>query len=108
MASSLSSSASSSDYIGHDAAVSVTTKATTRPLPPRHNPSYTGATNGVELVVPHIAAPVLLTTATGEGLASFSSPTDSHDDGGVWLKAHHRQSAPITTSAAAVLVGKTH
>ncbi|CRG90581.1 hypothetical protein PISL3812_07625 [Talaromyces islandicus] len=109
MASSLSSSTGSPlDYnFGHDTAAGASAGAgATRPLPPRHNPSYTGATKGVELVVPHIAAPVLLTTAatnsavaSGESLAS--SPTDSHD-GGVWLKLHHRhrQSAPAAAVAS--------
>lgn len=126
MASSLSSSASSPpDYVSHHDGASA--KAT-RPLPPRHNPSYTGAsaTKGVELVVPHIAAPVLDTTTTatatttagttGAGESLASSPTDSHD-GGVWLKAHRRQSAaasgtttgPTASSfATAVLVDQAH
>lgn len=110
MASSLSSAASD-DYINSHDAVSASAKATgttTRPLPPRHNPSYTGAsaTKGVELVVPHIAAPdttASVVTAGGESLAS--SLADSHD-GGVWLKVHPRQSAPGTTTA--VLIGQAH
>lgn len=116
VASSVNSTASSSplDYYNfgcYDAA---------RPLPPRHNPSYTGATKGVELVVPHIAAPVLLdttttstTTATGRAAAAAafgslaSSPADSHDEG-VWLKAHHRQSLSVAPGGVPLLVGKTH
>lgn len=130
MASSLSSNNSAGSPLeyntttfgGHDAGA-------TRPLPPRHNPSYTGvsATKGVELVVPHIAAaaatPTTTTTATagtsaGAGESLASSPTDSHD-GGVWLKSHrHRHSTPVlpvpttvasgASFATAVLVEETH
>lgn len=138
MASSLSSSNSSSadsplDYVGHhDAGANTASVKATRPLPPRHNPSYTGvsATKGVELVVPHIAAPTTTTNTTTTGAPTAdaptagasaaaaeslaSSPTDSHD-GGVWLKAHRRQSTPgITTTApgasfaTAILVDQAH
>ncbi|EEA26064.1 hypothetical protein TMatcc_005685 [Talaromyces marneffei ATCC 18224] len=47
-----------------------------RPLPPRHNPSFSsaGATKGVELVVPHI-----ITSAEEDGHA--------HTHEGLWMKA---------------------
>jgi hypothetical protein len=48
-----------------------------RPLPPRHNPSFStsaGATKGVELVVPHI-----VTSAEEEGHV--------HGHEGLWMKA---------------------
>ncbi|KAH8696088.1 hypothetical protein BGW36DRAFT_359946 [Talaromyces proteolyticus] len=90
-------SSSSSDYIGAYYAHELSGGAgATRPLPPRHNPSFSGATKGVELVVPHI-----VTAAPAVPLALGSSL--EHDaDAGVWLKPHRRRSLkPATPSSIA-------
>ncbi|KAJ5589927.1 hypothetical protein N7450_003899 [Penicillium hetheringtonii] len=47
LSSSISSSASASEYLG---------SYEHRPLPPRHNPSFSGAAKGVQLVVPHLSS----------------------------------------------------
>jgi ECL1/2/3 zinc binding proteins len=54
----------------------------TRPLPPRHDPSYSssaGAAKGIELVMPHVAPPATPVMAG-------SAPEHVHFHGGVWEK----------------------
>jgi ECL1/2/3 zinc binding proteins len=78
---------SAADYVGayvYDTA--------SRPLPPRHNPSFSGVTKGVELVVPHIIAP-----GSGKAAAAAVEHVDVVDEddvdvvaaheGGIWLRA---------------------
>jgi hypothetical protein len=76
---------SSGDFISYGygaytyAADSVSVMDPGRPLPPRHNPSFStsaGATKGVELVVPHI-----ITSAEEDGHVS------GHGHEGLWMKA---------------------
>ncbi len=55
----------------------------TRPLPPRHDPSYSssaGAAKGIDLVMPHVAQSVAVPFVAG------SAPDHVHFHGGVWEK----------------------
>lgn len=101
-ASSVTSSSPSPDYIGVYSSTVSTSTATTaaaaaidRPLPPRHNPSFSpsgaGATKGVELVVPHIITPGDdVAAGHDDGCAESESAhahAHAHVGGGLWLRA---------------------
>jgi hypothetical protein len=95
---------SNSDYIGYmydpsSLGGAGTTANTTRPLPPRHNPSFStgaGATKGVELVVPHIVqAPTpAVAAAPSAAIVGGTSPPESCD-GGIWLKSRGNSAKPL-------------
>lgn len=113
---------SNSDYIGYmydppafgGGAVSTSSSTVTRPLPPRHNPSFSTAacaTKGVELVVPHIVqAPPTVASAA----AAATSPAESLGaEGGIWLQTrgtrHAASKMAVTPVVHVVDVGsKAH
>jgi hypothetical protein len=98
---------SNSDYIGYmddhpsfggSGAVS-SSLTVARPLPPRHNPSFSTsawATKGVELVVPHIVhATPAPSSAVTLAVAPGTSPAESIGaDGGIWLKVRSGGTTP--------------
>jgi hypothetical protein len=86
---------SNSDYVSYSYSYMYDFAAATRPLPPRHNPSFSssaGATKGVELVVPHFvpATPVVaavtgpMAAAAGQSISVSVSPKGGDGDG-VWF-----------------------
>ncbi|KAL2002949.1 hypothetical protein VTN02DRAFT_5482 [Thermoascus thermophilus] len=86
-----SSFASNSDY------VSYMHEYANRPLPPRHNPSFStssGATKGLELVMPHISAPAAddVTVTTTDSGSIFPAR------GSVWGKREVKTYAPPMSS----------
>ncbi|OXV06497.1 hypothetical protein Egran_05736 [Elaphomyces granulatus] len=67
-----------------------------RPLPPRHNPSFTTSTvtsKGVELVMPHAQLPSLDVTAVIE------SRTESQDGGSLWGTSDVKSPTPVSFSS---------
>lgn len=107
---------SNSDYIGY-----LQEFTGTRPLPPRHNPSYSGsaaATKGVELVMPHITPlPVEEQTDTMDtpvvepkNMAPHSTGAVNHDEEeteNMWAKSQV-QTPPVPAVSSFTTVLRLH